>query len=83
MQYHATLQFTSDDEFGFTFEAEGIEEAKKVVDVNFPECTCVQIEDTHTTMSREKMIYERLLSAMDYDQEITDFEDYLNSNNIY
>ena len=70
MKYHAVmLDETGVGEFGVDVEAETKEEAQAILNEDYPESRCVQLESPEDTAVREKAQYDHISRGGDYDDE--------------
>jgi len=65
-------------EFGAGCEASSKEQARRILDENYPESRIVQLESPQDSREREAAIYARVSTGMDDDEDFDD--DYLAEN---
>lgn len=84
--YHAVFEDECGGEFGAGTEASSKEEARTILEENYPESRIVQLESPEDTREREARIYEAARREIDgdedydYDEDEEMDEDYLAEN---
>lgn len=58
--YHAVMTDETGCEFGVTIDAMDKPSALRILEENYPESRCVQLEDDNDTREREEAMYKRL-----------------------
>ena len=73
--YHAVMIDETGCEFGTTISANSRHAAFEILDTEYPESRCVQLENKHESQERERRMYRRIERAYEYGYE-SDNEDY-------
>ncbi len=69
MKYHAVMLDETHCEFGVDIEARNRDEAWSILEEDYPESRCVQLETTDDTMKRERLMYEHIEKGGDWDED--------------
>lgn len=72
MRFHAVMLDETRCEFGVDFDADNHDEASDYLQENYPESTCIQLEDSNQSAERERQMY---LSILDDDYYPDDYDD--------
>lgn len=73
--YHAVFVDETGCEFGAGCEASSREQARTMLEENYPESRIVQLESPEDTREREAAIYARVSADYDDDYDSTDDDD--------
>lgn len=70
--YHAVFESECGGEFGAGVEAESREQAREILEENYPESRIVQLESPEDAREREAELYARVAAELDGD----DYQEY-------
>jgi len=66
-QFHAVMLDETGCEFGVSFTTANRNAAYDYLEEQYPESSCIQLEDTQQTQDRETAMYHRLRDEIDND----------------
>ena len=73
--YHAVMIGEEGSEFGVDQEASSKEEARELIQENYPESRIDQLESPEDARRREQDVYDRVRREIDGDEDFGDWED--------